>query len=251
LVSKLNFIGLAPGAILGLIVLARRQARTSGYSVYYQSLVPALLVAVSPVALYGLVNVLSGHPAFGIASGSLTSFTSGHKSIPGELSYIWQLYLPRLPDMHDHFPEVLTTRQLWFNGQIGLYGWAETTFPGWVYDFALIPAGLIVVLCARAALATHTALRTRLTELAVYAIMSAGLIVLVGSASYNASLHGGGAYSEPRYLLPLLALWGAVLALAARGAGRRWGPVAGTLIVVLVIAHDLFSQLQVIARYYG
>jgi hypothetical protein len=42
-----------------------------------------------------------------------------------------------------------------------------------------------------------------------------------------------------------------VLALAARGAGRRWGPAAGALILVLLFSHDLFSQLQVIARYYG
>jgi hypothetical protein len=49
-------------------------------------------------------------------------------------------------------------------------------------------------------------------------------------------------------MLPPLA---AMLALAARGAGRRWGPTAGTLIVVLFLAHDVFSQLQVIARYYG
>jgi hypothetical protein len=49
----------------------------------------------------------------------------------------------------------------------------------------------------------------------------------------------------------MLGLWGLVVALAARGAGRRWGPVVGTLLIVLLFAHDLFSQLQVIARYYG
>jgi hypothetical protein len=49
----------------------------------------------------------------------------------------------------------------------------------------------------------------------------------------------------------MLALWGAILALAARGAGRRWGPAVGVSIVVLVIAHDLFAQLQVVARYFG
>lgn len=48
-----------------------------------------------------------------------------------------------------------------------------------------------------------------------------------------------------------VALAAAILALAARGAGARWGPPVGALIVVLVFAHDLFSQLQVIARYYG
>jgi hypothetical protein len=60
-----------------------------------------------------------------------------------------------------------------------------------------------------------------------------------------------GEYAEPRYVLPMLALWGAVLALAARGAGRRWGPVAGALIVCVVLAHNIFSQLLVISRYYG
>ena len=53
------------------------------------------------------------------------------------------------------------------------------------------------------------------------------------------------------WIVPLLPLLGAALALSARGAGRRWGPAAGALIVVLVLAHDVFSQLQVIARYYG
>lgn len=58
-------------------------------------------------------------------------------------------------------------------------------------------------------------------------------------------------YAEPRYLLTLAALFGAVLALAARGAGRTWGPVAGRLIVVLVLGHDIFSQLLLVSRYYG
>jgi hypothetical protein len=46
-------------------------------------------------------------------------------------------------------------------------------------------------------------------------------------------------------------LFGAILALAARGAGRRWGPAVGALIVVLVFGHDIFSQLLVVSRYYG
>ena len=48
----------------------------------------------------------------------------------GQVSYIWQLYLPRLPGMTNYFPGIFTSRQLWFDGLIGLYGWAETVFPG-------------------------------------------------------------------------------------------------------------------------
>jgi 4-amino-4-deoxy-L-arabinose transferase-like glycosyltransferase len=248
--TKLNFVGLAPGAILGLILLARRAARSTGRSVYLRSLAPALLIALSPGMLYGLVNAASDHPAFGMASG-ITAFTSGQKSIPGALSYAWQLFLPRLPGMRNDFGELLTTRQIWFDGQVGLYGWAEIMFPRWASELALIPAGLIALLCARALVAARAVLRSRLAELAVYAVMLTGLLALIGIASYEAFLLHLGAYNEARYLLPMLALWGAVLALAARGAGRRWGPVAGALIVVLVLTHDLLSQLQVIARYYG
>jgi hypothetical protein len=44
---------------------------------------------------------------------------------------------------------------------------------------------------------------------------------------------------------------GAALALSARGAGRRWGPAAGVLIVVLILGWNILSQLQVISRFYG
>jgi hypothetical protein len=52
-------------------------------------------------------------------------------------------------------------------------------------------------------------------------------------------------------MLPMLALLGAALALAARGAGPRWGRAAGTLIVILFLSHDVFSQLLVVGRFYG
>jgi hypothetical protein len=249
--TKLNFVGLAPGAVLGLILLARRQARSGGRSVYLRSLAPALLIALSPVLLYALVNVASNHPALGIVSGGIETLTSGHTSISHELSYIWQFFLPRLPWMHSFFGEIFTTRQIWFNGLIGWYGWLDTVFSGWVYDFALLPAGLIGVLCVRELALGRTALRHRATELITYAAMGLGVLVLVGASGYHEASTHPAEFAEPRYLLPMLALWGAVLALAARGAGRRWGPTAGALIVVLVFAHDLFSQLQVISRYYG
>jgi len=76
-------------------------------------------------------------------------------------------------------------------------------------------------------------------------------MALVGADSYLDFPQIAAEYGQARYLLPMLPLLGAVLALAARGAGRRWGPVVGALIVSLFLAHELFSQLQVIARYYG
>ena len=153
--------------------------------------------------------------------------------------------------MHVYFHGVSTTRQLWFDGLVGRYGWLDTFFPGWVYDLALIPAALIAGLCMRELVRNREALVERVAELAVYCVMTAGVMVLVGASDYLAYPEDIGAYIEPRYLMPMLVLFGAVLALAARGAGRRWGPAAGALLVLVILGQDIFSQLLVISRYYA
>ena len=247
LLTKLNFVGLVPGVILGLLVLCRRAARVSGRSAY-RLLALALSIGFAPVALYALVNALSNHPVLGFVSGVLNSL---HGSVFGEIDYIWQLYLPRLPGTASDFPGLSTTRQLWFDGYVGLYGWLDTTFPSWVYNLALVPAGLIALLCARALVACRAQLRARAVELAVYASIGVGLMVLVGAASYRSFPSADAEFAQTRYLLPLLALLGVVVALAARGAGRRWGPAVGALIVLLFLGHDVFSQLLEATRFYG
>jgi 4-amino-4-deoxy-L-arabinose transferase-like glycosyltransferase len=249
LLTKLNFVSLVPGAAVGLAVLARRGAR-SGDPAAYRTLGLALGIALSPAVLYALVNALSHHATFGQLSTTVLA-TSRHGSLLGEISYIWQFYFPRLPGMGNDFVGLLTIRQVWFNGLVGLYGWLDTVFPGWVYDVALIPAGLIAAFCARTLVVERSTLRARLAELATYGLMAVGLAGSVAATAYLEFPREVGNYAEPRYLLPLLVAWGAILALATRGAGRRWGPAVGATIVVLAFAHDLFSQLLVISRYYG
>ncbi len=245
--TKLNFIGLAPGVLLALLLLTRRAARTSKRSAY-RSLAIALALAGSPVCLYIAINLLSNHVGLGLVS---LAIDKHHGSLGDELGYIWQYYLPRLPGTTNHFPGVSPPRQLWFDRTVGLYGWLDTHFPNWVYSVALIPAGLIAALCARTLIGGRAALRRRGGELLAYAVMGLGLLALIGADAYLELPVRAGGYSEPRYLLPMAALFAAVLALAARGAGRRWGPAVGTLIVLLILAHDIFSQLLVVGRFYA
>lgn len=248
--TKLNFVGLVPGTLLALLLLTRRARRTSGRSAY-RCLALALAIGWSPVCVYVLVNILSNHAALGLVSKSVAETGKYHRSLTKELSYIWQSYLPRLPGMADYFPGISTIRQLWFDRLVGLYGWLDTHFPDWVYSVALIPTGLVAALCARELVRARGALRRRAGELFAYACIGAGLLALVGADSYLEYPERAGAYSEPRYLLPLAAIFAAALALAARGAGRRWGPAVGTLLVLLFLGYDLVSQLQVVGRYYG
>jgi hypothetical protein len=247
LATKLNFVGLVPGALLALVILTARAAHDSRRKAL-GALAIACSIASIPVFLFVLHNILTGHATFGIAADTIRGT---HGSPLAEASYIWQLYLPRLPGMASDIPGLLTVRDVWFDGYVGRFGWLDTFFPGWVYSVALAVAVLVAGACARTLLARRGALRDRVSELVTYAVMALGLLALVGADSYRNYPLQPAAYGQARYLLPLLPLLGAVLALAARGLGRRWGPIAGTLLVVLLLGHDLFSQLQVIARYYG
>jgi hypothetical protein len=248
LLTKLNFVGLVPGAVLALIVLAVREARTARARAI-RSLLLALAIGAAPAVVYGVVNALSGHPTLGKVS-RVAPLLRG--SVFHEVSYVWQLFLPRLPGMHSYFPGILTTRVIWFDRIVGFYGWLDTTFAGWVYDLALVPAAIIVALAVRTVVAERGALRRRAVELAIYGAMALGPLVLVGADSYvQSSEPQGELYAEPRYLLPMAVLMGLLLALATRGAGRRRLPVVGALIVTAILAQDVFGQLQVIARYHG
>jgi hypothetical protein len=249
-VTKLNFVGLTPGIALGLVVLALRAARTSKRSAY-RSLALGVGIAASPVLAYLVINLFSNHAGLGASVSGVVGGTEG--SVFNEISYIWQYYLPRLPGMAEEFPGIFTPG-LWFERSVGQYGWLDTTFPTWVYDVALIPAALLAILGIRALVRSRASLRSRAGDLCVYALMAAGLLGLVAATSYAPSStlpHFPAAFWQARYVLPLIPLLGAALVLSARGAGRRWGPVAGALIVVLILAHDVFSQLQVISRFYG
>jgi len=248
MLTKINFVGLIPGVIVGLLVLAIRAARTSRRTAC-RSLALAAGIAASPVCLYVVSNLISNHPALGVISSGI-NITSGRGPVLKEISYIWQSYLPRLPGMTNYFPGISTTIQMWFDRSVGFYGWNDTSFPVWVEQLALILAGLLAMLSVRALIMVRATLRHRLIELGVYAVMAVGLLALIGASSYLVPEEAG-TYSEPRYLLPLLSLLGAALVLGARGAGRRWGPAVGAVIVILFLAHDVFSQLQVIARFYG
>jgi 4-amino-4-deoxy-L-arabinose transferase-like glycosyltransferase len=249
LLTKLNFAGLYPGVLIGMVVLTWQVARSSRRGALL-CLLLALGLSASPIYVYAIANALSSSLTLGVAS-TATGQASQHGSLPEALSYIWQLYLPRLPGMTNHFPGISSPRQIWFDRSVGFYGWLDTFFPAWVENLALVTATLVACLGLRTLLALRRALRRRMVELVVYALMGGGLLALVGLDSFIGFPTQVGAYSEPRYLLPLLPLFGAALALAARGAGRRWGPVAGALLVVSILSHDIFSQLQTIARFYG
>lgn len=246
--TKLNFIGFAIGVFFGLCALTVREVRARGRG----SLGPVSLataIGFAPPAIYVIANKLAGSATFG----PTTENVEGHslEQIFHELSYVWELYLPRLPGMPDYFRGLATTIDVWFDRSVGFYGWMDVYFPTWVDTIALLVVIPIALLCLRELLSRRTVVRARLAELATYAVITIGVLLVIGIPSYHSDIVGHiYAFGEPRYLLPMLPLLGAAIALAVRG-GRRWAPQLGAVLIVLFLAHDIFSQLQEIARYYS
>jgi 4-amino-4-deoxy-L-arabinose transferase-like glycosyltransferase len=248
--TKLNFLGLLPGVVLGLVLLGwRGRDREKGGSGAFGATALGLGVGVSPGLAYLAYALIAGHSVLGRFSDSASSLVE-HGSLWPKLAYIWEFYLPRLPGMTSQFVGVSPTR-LWFDRAVGLYGWLDTSFPRWATNAAIAPAAAIVILALTALFRRRTALVGRLTELATYLVMGVGLLALIATTAYVSVETERIGYVQPRYMLPLLPLAGLMLALAARGAGRRWGPPVGVVLVVLFLAHDVFSQLLVVARFYG
>ncbi|GAC1326248.1 MAG: hypothetical protein NVSMB25_25450 [Thermoleophilaceae bacterium] len=196
--------------------------------------------------------------AFGVwLASTSTSASAGlapapHTTLTGQLTYIWETFLPRLPGMHREFT-FYPTYPLWqtyFQGLTGRFGYFQYNFSANVYLPMLGFALLLLGLAGRALALAREALRRRRAELACYLTLTGSLVLLIAIAGYHYRRAVGFNFEQTRYLFPLLPLYGALFALAARGAGRRLGPAVGALLVVAVVAHNAFAVLLTLQRYY-
>jgi len=166
-----------------------------------------------------------------------------------EVSHVWQLFLPRLwmrPQFN--YSPLWST---WFEGFVGRLGWLDYGFPAWFYRMAEVVSLSVCALAVAELVRRRDALRRRAGELGVYVVALCGLCAEIGIESYRYLVANGGVFEQARYLLPLLCLYGAIVALAVRFLGPRWGPALGALLVVLAVGHDLFAQAITISRYYA
>src|SRR3954452_3886228 len=258
---KFTIVGLAPAAVAAIVVAlvrARGEGRRTGASPtegranrrsgWIGAAVAALVVAV-PIAAYAALSRWAWHrPLSGPLRASHPQIAQPEPAtITGQLTYAWELFLPRLPFMDDKFPGITPLWDTWYRGGIGRFGWLDYGFPEWVAVLLLPVVVGAIVLAAR----TAWQARPPLANVAVYALAVLGLLALLATVGYRYELKFATYFQSPRYLFALLPLGAAVVAMAARGAGRRFGPAVGAVLVVLVMALSVFAQLATLERYYG
>jgi len=249
LISKLTLLGFVPAVALALALLTRRAWSRDRRSAT-RGLLWAVGLSAAPIAVYALLDHLVwGRGAIPGGVGSVAGTGLRRSSINEEFSHVWQLFLPRLW-MRPQFT-YSPLWSTWFEGFVGRLGWLDYGFPAWFYRAA---EGVSLFVCALAVgelVRRRDALRRRAGELGVYVVALCGLCAEIGIESYRYLIANGGVFEQARYLLPLLCLYGAIVALAVRFLGPRWGPALGAVLVVLAVGHDLFAQAITISRYYA
>jgi 4-amino-4-deoxy-L-arabinose transferase-like glycosyltransferase len=258
LLTKVNFVALLPAALLALAIGVYRAPREHRRRALTGAAF-ALGVAAVPLAAYAILDYFvwdrpplgfSSTPA-GVAPGAHLAADTGLRR---QLSFGWQLFLPKLPFMQENFWPGQAGPALykqWVDGLVGRFGWIDYSFAAWVYPLALKVIVGVVALAVAALVRCRRALGRRKGELAVYVVATGCVAAAVAHADWNGFISNGPRFDQARYLFPLLALYGAILALAARVGGKRFGPVIGAAIVAIAIFHDVFAQLLTISRYYA
>jgi len=244
MLTKVNFYALVPGALLGFALAARRT--TLAWDRRVVALVgSAALLACGLFAVGAAFEAIAWHRSIAAAR---PVAPESHVGLWSHVGYIWQVFLPRLPFQP---PTALTEPgyQQLFESFAGAFGQMVVWFPTWVYRLLAAGVALLGLLVVRVLHADPRELRWRRGELLGYAAMAGTLLMLIGlSADLRRNLI---AIVQGRYLLPLLPLFGAFLALGARGAGERWGRSVGVTIVATVAALGVFGQLLTIVWFYG
>ena len=257
--SKLSALGLIPGVGLGVLILVLR-APPERRLAAWRGLAVALAVGIVPVLAYMVVNsavwdrglFLGANNALPLPNGSKVPAQTHLPTLGGFASYVWQFYLPRLGFMYKvpdftYYPFT----HIWFDGFIGRFGAREYGMPGVADGIAAVVYLGVIALAARELVKSRARVSARAWELLTYVAIIVGLLFVIHLPGYQTRLRAEGDWEQARYLLPLLPLYGGLIALAARGAGRRYGPAVGVILVSLAVAHSLVAFLVTVTRYYG
>jgi hypothetical protein len=252
LLTKPTMIGLVPAVALAVVALVVRGERRHQLGPRRGG-AAALALPVAIVSGWLVVDVALFNRTAGAMTGGLASErVSAAATTTGQLTYLWQFFLPKLPFMEQQFSGYwYPVWHVYIQGFIGRFGWFEYDFPTWVSVIGLIALAGIAALAVTALVRHGSSVRRRLPELATYCIAALGVLLMIGVSGYRYRASLGFNFEQTRYLFPLLALYGGTVALAARAGGRRWGPVIGASMVVVMMSHWLFAILLTLSRYYA
>ncbi|HWF33209.1 MAG TPA: glycosyltransferase family 39 protein [Solirubrobacteraceae bacterium] len=171
--------------------------------------------------------------------------------LPDFFSYLWQMFLPRLPFMTPHFPPggypgfLIFIKRGW-----GAFGWYDVLFPSWVYFVILAVSVLVLVLAPAAVRREWGWLSEHWAEALALILMPIAVIAGFAAAYYTPGARP--AIAEfGRYAFPAIGPIALLVVGALHGFGRERMLIAGVALTVAVIALSYASQLLALTSFYA
>ena len=127
----------------------------------------------------------------------------------------------------------------------------EATFAPGVLRALKLTAVVLAVLAVVGLVARRDALRRRADVALVYGAAVVGYMTVLHAAAFRSLLSSADPVITGRYLLPLLPLYGAAVALAVAWLPRRWAPVAGGIVVSGALLLQIAAAGVLFARFYA
>lgn len=200
-------------------------------------------------------RIALGAAALGLlALAILVLAAGGGRGSPREfVSYVWQFYLPKLGFMTPQIglPDY-DFREVWIDRFFGTFSHLEVTLPQDVTQalFWAAVAGLVAL--ALVLVAERRRLLARGAEVAVCAVAVVALLATLHYGAYRGMLAiPGDPVFTGRYLLPLLPLFGAAVALVASRLPRRTGPLLAAVVIGCALVLQAMSVGLLLERFYG
>jgi hypothetical protein len=217
-----------------------------------------LALAVSAVVLSVLLPVVFSGFSPPTAAGGAASVGSNVRAASDALnhhggfaSYVWQVFLPRLPFMGAHFPPgqipawVIFVERGWAD-----FGWSTVLFPAAVYSV------LGALMLTAIGLALFAAVREwpwlkRNWKLAVVVLATPVCVFLGFEATFYLPAARGIVPEFGRYEFPAIAPLAAIVVGALHAFGRRRALTAGAVVLVAMIAFSVASELLTLTTFYA
>ncbi|HWH10443.1 MAG TPA: DUF2142 domain-containing protein [Solirubrobacteraceae bacterium] len=232
-------------ALALLALLARERTRTVLVGV-----VAATLALVLVQLAWSDVAADFGRTTFTTPGGGAPISASLWSTARLSLGYLWQIFLPPLPGMVDHYPlSSWPAYTIYVVRGWASFGWYDIIFPRIVY--AVIMAGIVATGVAGVIFARRHRACVKENWVLILTLTATPVIVVAGVERAFATPGQRGIIAEMgRYLFPAIG----ALAILAVGSFRAWGDLWATRITTGVIVSAMIltyaSQLLTLRGFY-
>jgi hypothetical protein len=214
----------------------------------------AALVAGATVAVFSIWGAISdsfARTAFATPGGGAPGAGQAAFDDPtGAATYIWEVFLPRLPGMAEHWTQTWPAFNIYGVRGWGAFGWYALSWPKVVYAVIMLVLLALTALGVAAAARRFGELRDRLPELAVLLVLVGGTLGVMIAAYYSPTPQGALYPEQGRYVFPAITSLAALFALATLGAGRRLAAPLVTGLATAVVCLGYASLWLVLGGFY-